>query len=252
MTSEALDLTPDECPGCNDAILRVQRTGEGAVCAGCGDTYLPSATSAAPAPVARLVDLDDGTTAPFTPAARDVARERLILVLRDLGHLRQLARDSDPACVVPRSMYGGNPLQSVVGREAPQIHDVELRRKLKRLLRLGDDEESAKARHAFVDAIERTRLPGDPADDFDPVAARAAEARLAGAPEPHRSVLAVMRSVMTSYELPEVVAARVADALAPEDLRACWAASDRDVPSPEVWGGALVEDALAWWFQEGA
>jgi hypothetical protein len=84
------------------------------------------------------------------------------------------------------------------------------------------------------------------------VAARAAEARLAGAPEPHRSVLAVMRSVMTSYELPEVVAARVADALAPEDLRACWAASDRDVPSPEVWGGALVEDALAWWFQEGA
>jgi len=51
MTSEAIDLTPDECPGCNDAILCVQRTRAAAVCDRCGETYLPAYASAAPAPV---------------------------------------------------------------------------------------------------------------------------------------------------------------------------------------------------------
>jgi hypothetical protein len=36
--------------------------------------------------------------------------------------------------------------------------------------------------------------------------------------------------------------------LAPEGLRAAWKARDPDAPSREVWAGALLEDAIAWWF----
>jgi exodeoxyribonuclease V alpha subunit len=110
----APDLTPDECPGCNDAILRVQRTRAAAACAHCGDTYLPAYASAAPM-LGLALDATPSTP-PRAPSWRDTRPAQLEQLLRELGWTRQLRRDDDPLSVVPRSMFGGSPLASMIAR----------------------------------------------------------------------------------------------------------------------------------------
>ena len=126
MTSEAIDLTPDECPGCNAAILCVQTTRAAAVCAHCGDTYLPAYASAAPA----LVRDETPAPSPRAPTWRDPQRDQLEQLLRELGWLGQLHRDDDPLSVVPRSMFGGSPLASMIARsnavDDASAHEVRL------------------------------------------------------------------------------------------------------------------------------
>jgi hypothetical protein len=135
-----------------------------------------------------------------------------------------------------------------VGRTDVNAHDAEVRRMGKRLAKNGDDERTTKDRAALVAAIARQSLPGDPADDFDPMHTLAARQRLQEAPEDVRAVLEALRGVSTPYAPWEAVCEHLADVLAPEGLRAAWKARDPDAPSREVWAGALLEDAIAWWF----
>lgn len=180
--------------------------------------------------------------------------DHLIILLREQHHIRQFERDSDPACVVPRVLRGSSPLAALqahapVGRTNVSAHDAEVRRMGKRLVKNGDDERTAKDRAALVDAIGRMPLPGDPADDYDPVQSLHARERLSQAPENVRAVLEALRGVSTPYAPWEAVCEHLADVLAPEVLRAAWEAQDPEVPSPAEWASAVLEDAIAWWFE---
>jgi hypothetical protein len=179
--------------------------------------------------------------------------DHLIILLREQHHIRQFERDSDPSCVVPRFLRGGSPLAALqarapVGRTDVSAHEHEVKRMARRLAKNGDDERTTKDRAALVAAIARQSLPGDPADDFDPMHTLAARQRLQEAPEDVRAVLEALRGVSTPYAPWEAVCEHLADVLAPEGLRAAWKARDPDAPSREVWAGALLEDAIAWWF----
>lgn len=181
--------------------------------------------------------------------SRDPRDDELILLLGDLATLRQFARDSSPAAVMPRSLRGGNPLaawQSV--GEANDVHPAEVKRMARRLIRNGDDDRTTRDRRAFVEALAAEELPGDPAESYDPAYAQAIRARVNEAPEDVRAVLDVLCGVTVIYTPWEDVAVLVADALAPSELRDAWCRKQvRDVPSPEVWGGAQLEDVVAWW-----
>lgn len=188
-----------------------------------------------------------------TFSGRSHLDDQLILLLREQHHVRQFERDSDPSCVVPRCLCGGSPLATMqarapVGRTDVSAHDAEVRKMSRRLAKNGDDERTAKDRAAFVEALGRQSLPGDPADDYDPAQSLHARERLSQAPEDVRAVLEALRSVSTPYAPWEAVCELLADVLAPEGLRAAWKARDPAAPSRAVWGGALLEDAIMWWF----
>lgn len=179
--------------------------------------------------------------------------DQLILLLREQHHIRQFERDSDPSCVVPRFLRGGSPLAALqarapVGRTDVSAHEHEVKRMARRLAKNGDDERTSQDRAALVEAIGRLPLPGDPADDYDPAQSLHARELLSQAPENVRAVLEALRGVSTPYAPWEAVCEHLADVLAPEGLRAAWKARDPDAPSREVWAGALLEDAIAWWF----
>ena len=274
MTSEALDLTPDECPGCNAAILCVQRTRAAAVCDRCGETYLPAYASASPAP-ARDETPVPPPRAPLTrdprrdqleqllraPLTRDPRRDQLEQLLRELGWLGQLHRDDDPLSVVPRSMFGGSPLASMIARSnAPDdasAHEVRLTwyRVTRSQGKVGHE-----ARGLLLAALAAQPLPGDPADSYDPEAAREALARYERAPEAVRPTLRLLRGVHVPYTPWEVVVEMAAE-LAPAAVRDGWAEEsargpgrprvDRTRPTVqqqrEAWGEHLVGEALRWW-----
>ena len=247
----------DLCPNCNEAILRVQRTGEGAVCAGCGDTYLPSASSAEPA----LVRDETPAPSPRAPTWRDPQRDQLEQLLRELGWLGQLHRDDDPLSVVPRSMFGGSPLASMIARsnavDDASAHEVRLTwyRVTRSQGKVGNE-----ARGLLLAALAAQPLPGDPADSYDPEAAREALVRYERAPEAVRPTLRLLRSIRVPYTPWEVVVEMVSE-LAPEEVRAGWSAEtergpgrprvDRTRPTVqqqrEAWGEHLLGEALRWW-----
>lgn len=183
--------------------------------------------------------------------------DQLILLLREQHHIRQFERDSDPACVVPRSLRGGSPLaalqaRAAVGRTNVSAHEAEVKKMAKRLAKGGDDERTTKDRAAFVEALGRLPLPGDPADDFDPARALEARERLLSAPENVRAVLEALRGVSTPYAPWETVCEHLADVLAPDALRARWETKDPTAPPRAVWASALLEDAIAWCFDASA
>lgn len=259
MTSEALDLTPDECPGCNDAILRVQRTRAAAACAHCGDTYLPAYASAAPM-LGLALDATPSTP-PRAPSWRDTRPAQLEQLLRELGWTRQLRRDDDPLSVVPRSMFGGSPLASMIARsnavDDASAHEVRLTwyRVTRSQGKVGHE-----ARGLLLAALAAQPLPGDPADSYDPEAAREALARYERAPEAVRPTLRLLRGVHVPYTPWEVVVEMVAD-LAPAEVRDGWAEESARGPGrPRVdrarptvaqqrvaWGEHLLGEALRWW-----
>ena len=259
MTSEAIDLTPDECPGCNAAILCVQTTRAAAVCAHCGDTYLPAYATAAPAP-ARAATPSTPPRA-SAPSWRDTRPAQLEQFLRELGWTRQLRRDDDPLSVVPRSMFGGSPLASMIARSnAPDdasAHEVRLTwyRVTRSQGKVGNE-----ARGLLLAALAAQPLPGDPADSYDPDAAREAAARYDAAPEAVRPTLRLLRSIRVPYTPWEVVVEMVAD-LAPDEVRAGWVTETAQGPGrPRVdrarptvaqqraaWGEHLLGEALRWW-----
>lgn len=250
----------DLCPACNDAILRVQRTGGATRCDGCGEVYLPTSSSAAPTVPAAL------PPAPRAPVTgRDSLADRLITLLRALGHTKQFARDTDPRATVPRSMRGGNPLASMIARASNATDDATDRdvQLLWRRCTVAQGKTGAEARALVLAALAATPLPGDPADTYDPDTAREAHARYQSAPDDVYAVLRVLRSIAVPYTPWEAVCAIVAESCAPEDVRAGWAqpeaprgpgrpAVDRARPSADVqrraWGEHLVGQALAWWF----
>lgn len=257
MTSEALDLTPDECPGCNAAILCVQRTRAAAVCDRCGETYLPAYASASPAPARDETPVPP----PRAPLTRDPRRDQLEQLLRELGWLGQLHRDDDPLSVVPRSMFGGSPLASMIARsnavDDASAHEVRLTwyRVTRSQGKVGNE-----ARGLLLAALAAQPLPGDPADSYDPEAAKEALVRYEHAPEAVRPTLRLLRSIRVPYTPWEVVVEMAAE-LAPEEVRAGWAAEtergpgrprvDRTRPTVaqqrEAWGEHLVGEALRWW-----
>ena len=176
--------------------------------------------------------------------------DRLILLLRDLAALAELRRDSSPFAIVPRSMRGGSALGSMISRasNAPtDATDAQVRR-LTQYLLTGRGQTATQVRGALLLRIAEEPLPGDPAAEYDPVHAQEVARRVEVAPPRIRCVLDALRHVPTPYDPREAVCQRLADVLAPPELFEAWRRKDRDVPPPLVWAGALLDDALGWWF----
>lgn len=176
--------------------------------------------------------------------------DRLILLLRDLAALAELRRESRPSTVVPASMRGGSPLASMIAKASNSTTDASEGqvRRLATFLATSGAASARQARAALVARIAEEPLPGDPAAAYDPEHAREVERRVAAAPTRIYAVLDALRHVPTPYDPHEAVCQRLADVLAPPELLEAWRRKDQDVPAPRVWAGALLDDALAWWF----
>ena len=176
--------------------------------------------------------------------------DRLILLLRDLAALAELRRDSSPSAIVPRSMRGGSPLGSMISKSsnAPADASEAQVRRLTNYLLTGHGQTATQVRGALLQRIAEEPLPGDPAAEYDPAHAQAVGRRIEGAPPRVRCVLDALRHVPSPYNPREAVCQRLADVLAPPELFEAWRRKDRDVPPSLVWAGALLDDALVWWF----
>lgn len=191
----------------------------------------------------------------------DTREDRLILLLRDLHSVRSLGRDNDPSSVAPRSLSGGSPLAAMISSRSNAADDASDAQTshLWHFIYTGESKNAKRVRAALLHRIAEESLPGDPAAEYDPARARVAHERLRDAPEPIRSVLRTLRHVPTPYDPWESVCVRLAESLAPDDLRLAWAPRKgakgsagrppvaAEVPTPAVWGEYVLLDALRWW-----